>query len=582
MDEPPPPADHILRPHHIALLTILMMAFKDLEIKKIISEITSGPSADAEECSEFKIAIKSIHDDINKLDKMANFLGIFGFFCRRCYLTFSKLSFAGLDRLCQDYAAWCSGNSSAGYGIIQKDELSNDLLLFKTHADRRNWAQPLYYEAWEKGQVVGDENLAIENLRRFFEQRFHESNDSGFRPHALLNLVRMHYIEGEYVAASKLLTEAINAARTSGDRITLHHCTRFAVALESFHWLMIQPDIHPLEVLFDVSKLLDEENDQPLNAAFIKIFQAVGLYDHWLDVQFALPAEDLQWAQHAVQSIVWREAGCYKVSDLEENIVLAFTEPGSESNTRLSIKARQGNYNEALALLIDPSVWRGLIVHDYSIWAHQIWHVLALRATRRGQLRLYRELLLPRRPTGPFNQKEYLFNQLEQATLGIEYLLQAVWHSEFLCRFNLYRTCIILLADIGLEFGMSKRSRQILEEIMPQVCQLTITPSTVISIFDLYRYNALSLASPLLGASYLSMAESDFQRLEMYRAMNDVQYMLSIVYHNLDMQDERQDAAKRHIETGDHQQKLEMLVFDEEILKIFDLLATVGDALASR
>lgn len=53
--------------------------------------------------------------------------------------------------------------------------------------------------------------------------------------------------------------------------------------------------------------------------------------------------------------------------------------------------------------------------------------------------------------------------------MGIEHLLRALWYSEFLCRFNLYRTAIIILADIGLEFGMTKRSRQILEEIMPQV-----------------------------------------------------------------------------------------------------------------
>lgn len=88
----------------------------------------------------------------------------------------------------------------------------------------------------------------------------------------------------------------------------------------------IQFDLHPLEVLADIRKLLDEENvrastvpgfalaynlpqDQPLNAAFIKIVQAVSLYDNWLDVQLAIPAEDQQWAQHAVQSIVWKEAG---------------------------------------------------------------------------------------------------------------------------------------------------------------------------------------------------------------------------------------------------------------------------------
>ena len=59
--------------------------------------------------------------------------------------------------------------------------------------------------------------------------------------------------------------------------------------------------------------------------------------------------------------------------------------------------------------------------------------------------------------------------QHDKAVSGVEHLLRALWHSEFLCRFNLYRTGIILLADVGLEFGMSKRSKQLLEEIMPQV-----------------------------------------------------------------------------------------------------------------
>lgn len=59
--------------------------------------------------------------------------------------------------------------------------------------------------------------------------------------------------------------------------------------------------------------------------------------------------------------------------------------------------------------------------------------------------------------------------QCDQATSAIDGLLTSLWHSEFLGRLNLYRTGIILLADVGLEYGMSKRSRRILEEIMPQV-----------------------------------------------------------------------------------------------------------------
>lgn len=76
--------------------------------------------------------------------------------------------------------------------------------------------------SWEKGHITGDENIATENLRRFFEQHFHENNDSwvsgfnrsfqahglyqssGVRQHALLNLVRMHYLRNEISAARKV------------------------------------------------------------------------------------------------------------------------------------------------------------------------------------------------------------------------------------------------------------------------------------------------------------------------------------------------------------------------------------------
>lgn len=56
-----------------------------------------------------------------------------------------------------------------------------------------------------------------------------------------------------------------------------------------------------------------------------------------------------------------------------------------------------------------------------------------------------------------------------QATASIEQLLKALWHSEFLSRMTDYRTGIILLADISIEFGMSKWSQKILDEILPQV-----------------------------------------------------------------------------------------------------------------
>jgi len=70
--------------------------------------------------------------------------------------------------------------------------------------------------------------------------------------------------------------------------------------------------------------------------------------------------------------------------------------------------------------------------------------------------------------------------QVGQATAAVEQLLRALWHSEFLCRYGSYRTAIILLADIGLEFGMTKHCKRILEEIMPQVSDLIIRRWTIL------------------------------------------------------------------------------------------------------
>ncbi len=68
----------------------------------------------------------------------------------------------------------------------------------------------------------------------------------------------------------------------------------------------------------------------------------------------------------------------------------------------------------------------------------------------------------------------------------------------------------------------------------------------------------------------------------MFQSAKDVQYLLSVLYHNLDMKNERQNAAQRHSDTELKQHELEMAVLDKEILRVFELIATVGDALASR
>lgn len=270
----PPPVHHVLRPHHIDLIAMLLLIFKEYELQKtlpkdfllymyrvllmetseviehrshqqMLAMVKVAPHADAPVVQGLIGALENVANQLRALDQLTNFFlstpsifveksddqpavlrrtSLFGFFVRRCFVSFIKLSFYGVVQLQKDYQAWVNGSSSAGYGPIEKDPLTSDIWLFKTSSDLKSWARPEPFEAWEKGLATGDDIIGPENLRRYFEQHFHEHNDSGVRQHALLNLVRMHYTRKEYPAASKLLREAIAVARTSGDRITLQHC----------------------------------------------------------------------------------------------------------------------------------------------------------------------------------------------------------------------------------------------------------------------------------------------------------------------------------------------------------------------
>lgn len=90
---------------------------------------------------------------------------------------------------------------------------------------------------------------------------------------------------------------------------------------------VIQPETHPLEILHDVKKLMHVQNvcvpnqsmfpiliqnilqEQPLSAAFEKIVNYIGWFDHWVDVGGGIPNDRENWGQHAVQSILWCTSG---------------------------------------------------------------------------------------------------------------------------------------------------------------------------------------------------------------------------------------------------------------------------------
>lgn len=82
--------------------------------------------------------------------------------------------------------------------------------------------------------------------------------------------------------------------------------------------------------------------------------------------------------------------------------------------------------------------------------------------------------------------------------------------------------------------------------------------------------------------SYLLISETDYKKLEMYQTLLDVQYLIAVVYHNLGMIRERNEAAERHIETQAQQRKLEAVITEDEIQEIFKVISLVGAALAGR
>ncbi|KAJ3546950.1 hypothetical protein NM688_g5456 [Phlebia brevispora] len=676
INEGPPPTHHTLKPHHLQILRIFQVLFITYGEKKfssqfmlhiyrvllvevgevrqpatytqLIAAIEEGAKATTEisrkaiqEMKEWtkqlkypedlvkffkdiKVLVPAAGDDDEEIDERSSDVlqarrSLFGYFVRRCSVSFAKLSFEAVEALWKDYFLWVHGELNESTTTIRKDMLTNSYSIFKTQADKKEYAQPEAYAQWEHGLAVGDEMLATENLRRFFEQHFHELNDSGVRQHALLNLARLHFLRHQYVACRKLLQEAIAAARTSNDKYTLQHCiglqNRLAPVERGQRPIIneLQPELHPMDVLYDAKKLLTVSYHQPMSAVFEKIVEASVLYDCWSDFQRDAITEAEQWGPHAVQALSWGLLGDHQLAAIEDQVVIAFTESGGADNTRLAAIlscayhiARQGGYKDAISILLNSSVWRGLNMTDFQLWANEIWHILVLRASRRGQDALYRHYLLPKRPDMAYSPRTYWLGssksvnspirdplyevismrEAKQAHSAIEPLLQAVWEAEFMQRFDMYRVAIVLLADVGLEFGLTKWCRRIIEEIMPQLINGDDLEQRALACFTLARciIAAGGSAPDTLNESlhYLQIAETDYMKLQMYSRLQDVQFLVSVVYHNLGITEQRDEAASRHQTTSEERTKIEGQVTEDWVTEVWEVVADIGSALAAR
>lgn len=61
-----------------------------------------------------------------------------------------------------------------------------------------------------------------------------------------------------------------------------------------------------------------------------------------------------------------------------------------------------------------------------------------------------------------------------------------------------------------------------------------------------------------------------------------MQYLLSVVYHNLGMINERDDAATRHSRIEEERKRVEVVVIEPLVGEVWELVAAVGAALAAR
>jgi anaphase-promoting complex subunit 5 len=82
--------------------------------------------------------------------------------------------------------------------------------------------------------------------------------------------------------------------------------------------------------------------------------------------------------------------------------------------------------------------------------------------------------------------------------------------------------------------------------------------------------------------SYLEIAEKDYATLEILRSLADVQFLVSVLYHNLDVVDERDASAMRHLGTEEAMKEAAVVVAEDWINQVWELVLDIGAALAKR
>lgn len=68
----------------------------------------------------------------------------------------------------------------------------------------------------------------------------------------------------------------------------------------------------------------------------------------------------------------------------------------------------------------------------------------------------------------------------------------------------------------------------------------------------------------------------------MYSRLEDVQFLISVVHHNLGQNEERDQVVARHQATAGQRSEAEAQVVEDWVTEVWDLVAQVGAKLAAR
>jgi len=81
---------------------------------------------------------------------------------------------------------------------------------------------------------------------------------------------------------------------------------------------------------------------------------------------------------------------------------------------------------------------------------------------------------------------------------------------------------------------------------------------------------------------YLDIAEKDYATLEILRSLADVQFLICVLYPTLNMVEERDAAATRHLKTVEATQEAAVVVVEDWIDQVWELVLDIGASLAKR